>query len=172
MLTQRRSSCLSFAFVGKFSCLIFSLHKSLWQITRFLLLEFGTYSINAMHPKTRKILQLLRLRQVLHETHPLWYYIAVSGYYGFYFCLGHETQTICLLYCVFVYRLAVLLFLSYLGLRSLSHSLEFFEAKLNPLVSRCKHVLFLTFRSLYKYYVYTISNRVTVEQFVTLSPML
>uniref|UniRef100_A0A7N2LST8 60S ribosomal protein L7 n=1 Tax=Quercus lobata TaxID=97700 RepID=A0A7N2LST8_QUELO len=27
------------------------------------ILEFGTYNINAMHPKTRKIMQLLRLRQ-------------------------------------------------------------------------------------------------------------
>ena len=62
------------------------------------ILEFGTYNINAMHPKTRKILQLLRLRQVLHETHPLWYYITVSGYYGFYlcFCLGHEGKYILL----------------------------------------------------------------------------
>ena len=130
------------------------------------ILEFGTYSINAMHPKTRKILQLLRLRQVLHETCPLLCYKMVSGYCSFYlcFCLGHdgkyillkskEVQTICLLYCVFV--VLVLLFLSYLGLRSLSHSLEIFEAKLNPLVSRCKHVLFLTFRSLYKHYVYKV----------------
>nr|POE89004.1 60s ribosomal protein l7-4 [Quercus suber] len=30
------------------------------------ILEFGTYSINAMHPKTRKILQLLRLRQIFN----------------------------------------------------------------------------------------------------------
>jgi len=29
-----------------------------------IFVELGTYSINAMHPKTRKILQLLRLRQV------------------------------------------------------------------------------------------------------------
>ena len=108
------------------------------------------------------------LRQVLHETHPLWHYIIVSGYCGFYLCFFlvmtvnksfwrvRQVQTICLLYCVFV--VLVLLFLSYLGLRSLSHSLEIFEAKLNHLVSRCKHVLFLTFRSLSKHYVYTISN--------------
>ena len=82
--------------------------------------EFGTYSINAMHPKTRKILQLLRLRQVLHETHPLLYYKMVSGYCSFYlcFCLGHdskyillkskEVQTICLLYWVVLVK--VLLF--------------------------------------------------------------
>ena len=62
------------------------------------ILEFGTYNINAIHPKTRKILQLLRLRQVLHETHPLWYHIMVSGYCGFYlcFCLGHDGKYILL----------------------------------------------------------------------------
>ena len=80
----------------------------------------------------------------IYFNNPLWYYIMVSSYCGFYlcFCLGHDgkyillrvrqVQTICLLYCVFV--VLVLLFLSYLGLRSLSHSLEIFEAKLNPLV--------------------------------------
>ena len=68
MLTRRRSSCLSFAFVGKFSCLIIMLHESLWRSPGSYILEFGTYSINAMHPKTRKILQLLRLRQVLQFT--------------------------------------------------------------------------------------------------------
>nr|POE89003.1 60s ribosomal protein l7-4 [Quercus suber] len=30
------------------------------------ILEFGTYSINDMHPKTRKILKLLRLRQIFN----------------------------------------------------------------------------------------------------------
>lgn len=30
-----------------------------------IFVKLGTYSINAMHPKTRKILQLLRLRQVV-----------------------------------------------------------------------------------------------------------
>jgi hypothetical protein len=29
-----------------------------------IIVKFVTFSINAMHPKTRKILQLLRLRQV------------------------------------------------------------------------------------------------------------
>ena len=60
--------------------------------------EFGTYSINAMHPKTRKIMQLLRLRQVLHETHPLWYYTMAIDYCGFYLCLclGHDGKYILL----------------------------------------------------------------------------
>ena len=96
MLTRRRSSCLSFAFVGKFSCLIIPLMNLYGRSPGSYILEFGTYSINAMHPKTRKILQLLRLRQVLHETHPLWYYKMVSGYCSFYlcFCLGHEGKYI------------------------------------------------------------------------------
>ena len=72
MLTQRRSSCLSFAFVGKFfPCLIFPLHEIFMVDYQVLIFFFGNLelnSINAMHPKTRKILQLLRLRQVLHET--------------------------------------------------------------------------------------------------------
>ena len=147
-MTRRQSSCLSFAFVGKFSCLIIPLHESLWYITRFLyFLEFGTYSINATHPKTRKILQLLRLRQVLHETHPLWYYKMATGYCSFYlcFCVGHDDKYILLKAKAGSDYLLIVpgsfsestRFLSYLSLSSLGHSLQIFEPKLKHLVSRC-----------------------------------
>ena len=71
------------------------------------ILEFGTYSIIAMHPKTRKILQLLRLRQVLHETHPSWYYTMVIGYCGFCLCLCN-LMVFLIGYCWIVWNLEAL----------------------------------------------------------------
>ena len=123
-------------------------------------MEFGTYSINAMHPKTRKILQLLRLRQVLHETHPLWYYKMATGYCSFYlcFCVGHDDKYILLKAKAGSDYLLIVpgsfsestRFLSYLSLSSLGHSLQIFEPKLKHLVSRCLGVctfFILTFQN-------------------------
>ena len=100
MLTRRRSSCLSFAFVGKFSCLIIMLHESLWRSpgSYFWNLEL-TVSMPCTQRQERYCSSCVWDRYYnLHETHPLWYYKMISGYGSFYlcFCLGQEGKYILL----------------------------------------------------------------------------
>lgn len=65
MLTLKLSFCLSSVSVGKLALLMFMIFLKLWSMGfNNLVVCFGTLSINAIDPKTKKILQLLRLRQV------------------------------------------------------------------------------------------------------------
>lgn len=85
MLTQRLSFCLLFVFVGMSLCLSDFSYESL--ILWHLFLFSWTFSINAIDPKTRKILQLLRLRQVRCEPSTLCY-TSIANVLGFFLCLS------------------------------------------------------------------------------------
>lgn len=65
MSTQKLSLCSSSESVGmEFSPVTFCSNKIQFEGNYYLHVVFMILSINAMHPQTKKILQLLRLRQV------------------------------------------------------------------------------------------------------------
>ena len=135
------------------------------EITRFLYFGIWNLQYQCHAPKDKKDIAALAFETgitIYMRLTPYgiikWYLVIVVFIYVFVLVMRvsisfwrlRQVQTICLLYWVFLVN--VLLFLSYLSLSSLSHSLEIFEVKLKHVVSRCLGVstfLFWPFRSLY-----------------------